>query len=525
MSNLLVYTPQYKLEFQKNYDGFIAFARDELTMFSDSESYGKKGWECDRWSWMTAREKKMTIVFGISHSRSRYTPYRVPYADFAKAYVRYELSLNYKESLGWTSALPFLYQALAEHSESKNKSTVDVMEINNNIINRTEQLIKTSNLSVGGKRNIGLSLQKVLAFIKKMRLKLDIQDWKNPFPRPSDSKIKLDKRSREVEMDKCPSDYQMLQVAEAFNRAETPRQKYFTSLCVMLICQPSRSVELNGLTIHSLQRSDKGRWYLMWHPAKGGAPVRKWIPKLLEDVARQAFERLVEISAPARAAAKFAYDYPDNFMVHDKCITPQNFSQDRVLTFEQFGAAMGFTTGFSSKGSKLGWGHQTSSKWLNDLISRLNGVSNWRRELLKGHHIQADNQVLKKVIRVKELVPVDVKIIFPNYHDLNKIVHEKYKNKVFPYYGHTKVWDCICLVRENEFHKEYKVKPFSWVHVSHGMIANALGSYRETHHPSGSTTNAISIFEDLNITDEDGSRLKLTTHQFRHWLNTKLMLS
>ena len=93
MSDVLVFTPKHELDFQKNYADFIAFAKNELTLFADHVFEGpegtQKGWECDKWSWDTARGKKLTIVFGNSESHSKYTPFKRPFADFAKAYVRY----------------------------------------------------------------------------------------------------------------------------------------------------------------------------------------------------------------------------------------------------------------------------------------------------------------------------------------------------------------------------------------------------------------------------------------------------
>ncbi|KPW03623.1 hypothetical protein [Pseudoalteromonas sp. P1-8] len=520
MSNLLVFTPKHELDFQKNYADFIVFAKNELTLFGDHEFESptgtQKGWECDKWSWGTARGKKLTIVFGNSENHSKYTPFKPPFVDFAKAYVRYEQSLNHKDSVAWASSLMWIYNALKEKAAQNDRSDVDIMHLNNTVINRVEEQIRNSKLGAGGKRNIGLSFEKVLKFIKDKRFKLDLQDWSNPFPRQSDSKIKLDKNSRKAEEDKCPSDYQMLQVADAFNKAITPRQKYFTSLCVMLMCQPSRSVELNGLTINSLQKSDKGRWYLMWSPAKGGDPVKKWVPKILEDVVRQAFDRLIYISAPARAAAKFAHENPDVFLVHHECTTPSDYPQDKPLNYNQFAKAMGFKVGRGSNGAKLNWSSYGSVKWLSNLINKLNGVSNWRKDLLRGGCLSQDNEILIG----NRSEPTGSIIKFPSYRDLRSVVDQKYKTKDFPNYGDIKIWDCITLVRDNEFHKEFAVKPFSWVKVGHGAVSDAIGSARV----SGKSI-ITSVFEELSITDEDGSRLKLNTHQLRHWLNTKLKLA
>ncbi|EMX1048657.1 hypothetical protein AAF472_003953 [Vibrio alginolyticus] len=513
MSNVLLFTPKHQIDFQKNYDDFIAFAKNDLSLFEDiqfktPEGIIQNGWECDKWSWKTEKGRKLTIVFGASQNHSKYTPFQPPFSDFAKAYVRYQQSLNKKDSTTWASSLVFLYQALEEHAAHNDKSSVDIMNINNNVIDRVEQKIRSSDLGAGGKRNIGLSFEKVLKFIKEKRFKLDLQDWSNPFPRQSDASIKLDEKSRKEIEDKCPSDYQMLQVADAFHKAKTPRQKYFSSVCVMLMCQPSRNIELNGLTVNSLQRSDKGRWYLMWHPAKGGDPVRKWVPALLEDVVKQAFERLVEISAPARSAAKFAYENPDLFML----ASDSESSQDKPLTYNQFAKAMGFKTGKSGRGVNITWTTYGSNvKWLNRLISDLNNVNNWKKDLCQGYTILPNNEVVNK----RTGKSAGIVIRFPSYRDLRSIIDEQYKTLDFPNYGDMKVWDCITLVRDYEFHKEFAAKPFSWVHLGHGSLSDAIGSDRGLE----------SIFDELGITDEDGTPLKLNSHQFRHWLNTKLKLA
>lgn len=520
MSDVLIFTPKHKLELQKNYNDFIEFSKNKLTLFDDHEfesnSGVQKGWDCDKWSWGTAKGKKLTIVFGNSESHSKYSPFKQPFADFAKAFVRYQQSLNYKNSVMWASSLAWIYNALEESAIQNGREDVDIMHLTNTDINRIEEQIKNSGLSAGGKRNIGLSFEKVVKFIKEKRFKLDLQEWSNPFPRTSDSRIKLDKDSRKQEVDKCPSDYQMLQVADAFHKAETPRQKYFTSICVMLMCQPSRNIELSGLTVNSLQKSDKGRWYLMWNPAKGGDPIKKWVPKLLEGVVQQAFDRLIDISAPARAAAKFAHENPEVFMVHEQCSTPESFPQDKPLTYNQFAKALGFKVGKDAKGYDYNWGHYGSTKWLNNLISGLNGVSDWKKPLLKGQTLLSNNEVVTRMSNK----PTGGNIRFPSYADLRSVIDDQYKTHDFPNYGDVKLWDSITLVRDNEFHKDFAVKTFSWVLVGHGMLSDAIGSGR------GNGKNKMqSIFDELDIIDEDGTALRLTSHQFRHWLNTKLKLA
>lgn len=131
MSDVLVFTPKHKLDYQKNYADFIAFAKNDLTLFGDYEFNTplgtQKGWECDKWSWGTARGKKLTIVFGNSVNHSKYIPFKQPFADFAKAYVRYEQSLNHKDSTAWASSLVWVYNALEENAAQNDRSDVDIM--------------------------------------------------------------------------------------------------------------------------------------------------------------------------------------------------------------------------------------------------------------------------------------------------------------------------------------------------------------------------------------------------------------
>ena len=516
MADVLVFTPKSKFDYQKNYDDFIAFVKYELTLFSDHQYNGKKGWDCDKWSWTTKNGRLLRIVFGLSETPHKYTPYKYPFADFAKAYVRYEMSLNRKDSVGFASSLPWLYRALLEYAELNNSNSIDVMALNNSVINRIDELIKLSGLGHSGKRNIALSLERVLTFIKDKRFKLDLQYWKNPFHRKKENYLQVDEQSRNIEQDKCPSDYQMMQVAEAFHQAKTSRQKYITSLCVMLMCQPSRLVELRGLTLNSLQKSDTGRWYLMWYPAKGGDPVKKWIPELLEDVVKQAFNRLVEISRPARKAAKFAYNNPGIFMHHDRCTTPKDYPQDIELTYDQFANACGFGTGLQAHGGPIGW-NTIQSKWVMTLLNELNGTNNWREKLPSHSHcITPNNEVAKINTRGAPHKVTDIKIKFPTYSDLRKHVDETYKNCAFPKYGDVNIWDCITLIRENEFHKKHCVKSFSWRFLGPTMLGFAVGA---------KSRSTESIFEELGLVDEDGSALEFCSHQFRHWLNTKLHLA
>jgi hypothetical protein len=127
-----------------------------------------------------------------------------------------------------------------------------------------------------------------------------------------------------------------------------------------------------------------------------------------------------------------------------------------------------------------------------------------------------NNEVAKINTRGEPHKVTNIKINFPNYSDIRKHIDKSYKTSTFPKYGDVNVWDCITLLRENEFHKKHCVRPFSWRFLGHTILGFAIGSKNRS---------SQSIFEELDLVDEDGSPLEFCSHQFRHWLNTKLQLA
>lgn len=70
-------------------------------------------------------------------------------------------------------------------------------------------------------------------------------------------------------------------------------------------------------------------------------------------------------------------------------------------------------------------------------------------------------------------------------------------------------WGALCLHRENEFSRERAVRPETWRIPDANEVNRRLGS-RLT----------ASLFDRMGLRNADGSPIKLTTHQLRHWLST-----
>lgn len=89
---------------------------------------------------------------------------------------------------------------------------------------------------------------------------------------------------------------------------------------------------------------------------------------------------------------------------------------------------------------------------------------------------------------------------------------EKFGGSYWPYLDEErtlKAWDALCLHRENEFNRDRATQGDSWRVPDANEVNRRLGS--------GVTE---SLFKRYGLQHADGSPIKLTSHQLRHWLST-----
>ena len=186
----------------------------------------------------------------------------------------------------------------------------------------------------------------------------------------------------------------------------------------------------------------------------------------MREVVEEAIARLTTIGASARKTARFAHENPGRFMRHPGCTTPTEFGEDDELTQSQVAAAIGLKS-------------TTSPTW-----TRL--PPTWETWAGKG--------------------PI-------TYRVLAEITAKLYQGPNWPYINanrEVKAWEALCVIREAEYDRLKSVRPFSWKLPGTGEINDRLGKREE-----------FSLFERAGMKNPDGSPIKLTTHQLRHWLSTK----
>ena len=89
---------------------------------------------------------------------------------------------------------------------------------------------------------------------------------------------------------------------------------------------------------------------------------------------------------------------------------------------------------------------------------------------------------------------------------------EEFGGRHWPFLDESKavrVWEALCLHREYEFSRDRQVRADSWRIPDANEVNRRLGS-----------RNSLSLFERFGLRRSDGSAIKLTSHQLRHWLST-----
>lgn len=477
MNNIVFLKSRADLDAKANLELFIDHCRNNLTLYSE-----QGGFEANEWHYR-ADGRKFAMTF--SRYKEFSNPYEYdlleePFLTFAKSYVRYRQSEKQNKNIADTMVvLRTVHDALLEVYR-----VADVLNVDGLIQEKSFQLINERYPESDKRYFWGGKLVLLYEFLIDKGIAPALPIWTNHWKKAREKATRTDAESLRWQEERCPSQHQMLSLADCFAKAETTQDKYWSSVLALLMFAPSRGGELAYLTIDSLQELE-GRLFVQWYGQKGFEDTKKWVPEPLEDAVRLAFSRLIEIGQPARDAAKFAHENPGIFYRHSGCITPKNFPESKSLDALQFAHAMNFS--------------RSSIERMTSSLDDHNCESAWNT--FGAHQV-------KWIKRIRERGN-------PTYQDLAHYVLSEYKTDDWPNIPKIgrPVWEALLLIRDNEFHAEHMTKEFSWTLPSVNQLNDQL-SQRPMKNP------IPTIFQRFGIKDEDGSEISLSSHQLRVWLST-----
>lgn len=479
MADIIHFQPKHEISAKQNLDSFIEHSKNTLTLYED-----QGGWQSNNWK---HKQKNRSIAMTFSKYREKanpanFDPLDEPFLSFAKAYIRYNQSIKAVSSVtNKMVALRMLHDALVEVHGAAN-----VLKTDGLVIGELETITKQRVTNKDRRNKIGYQIEILLEFIRSKRIVPALQSWENPWPKVGAKAERTDEDSRKWQDTRCPSMHQMLALADSFANAETLEDKYWSSVITLLMFAPGRAGELSELTVDCLHRGENGALGVRWYAEKGFGHTIKWVPEALEQTVIEAHRRLMEIGKPAREAAKYAYDHPNVFMRHAACCTSDNFAENKPLNAYQFAHAMNF-------------GEKSSSK-IVDKTKDFNSDTAW-------NILGSDKSGW--IAKLRETGN-------PTYQELARYVFDSYSGADWPNLPSIErpVWESLVLIRDREFHNSANARSFSWRLPSVNELNAQLASRDKLKNPPKT------LFQRMGYKDEDGTDIRLTSHQIRVWLST-----
>lgn len=457
--NIFLFKSKTHLTAEGNVEEFINRCKNELSVFGANLNWDEINWK------------------GVVNFTKLGVPSRGYKADdvldqkilpFAKAYIRYQQGHNPSKLRNEIKAIRCIEPALLKVKGKADITLVDIVVLD-------EAIVIARNAYPSTAYQAGIQLTILAEFLNNHNLTVSSFLWKSPLSKPKEIH-RTDKEGSARRDAKMPDEYILFYMAEMFAQdLKEPRDRYTTSTFGLLMLAPGRISEFQDLPLNCLHyeydRNEVQRLGLRFDAGKGFGGDIKWVSTSFLTIAQEAVKRLEELSAPGRKLARWMEQYPDRFYRHEDC---PNVDENCTLSPEQICQAMG-------------WSHPNGVP-KNVLYQFLNALD------LKNYYISGGSislQVLHKSIQ---------KFIPEGWPWKNKERKIKWSESLF------------CL-RRYELHRNKRVSPVVlWTPDENSFTFDLTVRERVEKHRS--------IWKRHGFTRKDGSDIKLTSHQIRHFLNT-----
>jgi hypothetical protein len=380
------------------------------------------------------------------------------FIDFAKAYFRYQQGHHPTGTKNESKALRAIEAALLQvHGNA------DIARLNIAVLDEAAVLAR-GHYSALAAYQCGRELKRLARFVSERNLiSNDLSTWKSPIKKPSDITIQTGTKAKAHQEKKLPNQEALDALAEIFASNPSDQRDIFTSCTfAMTMCAPVRISEILELPVDcEVEMPDsQGVVQYGWrfYSGKGYEGDIKWIPEVMVPIAKEAVRRIRTLTAESRKLAAWVETQSTKFYRHENC---PNVSDDQLLTDAQAAQALGLVKLSDSYQSSVNGIYTLSSLWQYAMTRQPVGLP-W--------------------------LNIDKRI--------------KYSNSLF----------CMSL---GLFNNQRGTSPVILWAPTNNIFNNDL-SPREYE----STENHQSIFDRYGYKTKDGHRLKLTSHQARHLINT-----
>ncbi len=460
MSEIYHFVPKAHLKASENLAAFVESCRSQLTVFGSGLNFDADVWDITKAFNKRGSSYAERIIFRTLATTGRdkkNDPMAEPFKSFAKAHIRYQQGLRPTKVQGSRiAALRVLEQILRE---AQGGSLADPSAITADLLNQAAELTKRRFAPTSAYK-VGAHLELLAHFLDDHRLTPAATGWRNPIKPPADGD-RIGKEFEERRAEKMPSAAALDALTVSFNIATEPIDIIQASVGALLMSAPTRIAEVLTLP-EDCEASpppggDPKQYGLRWWPAKGADPQVKWVIPSMADIAKLAVDKVRRATAQARTVAAWYEENPGTLYL------PPGFEHLRGqdLDLKELAALTG--------GRKMG-DFCTHYK-----LRRRNG---------RVQFAVAEAAILS-------MLPAD----FP----------------VFDRVSDTSYSEALFVVLKHQFRY---TSPMGCMieRVTHGHVANGFGACVKR--------GITSLFDRMGFKEPDGTPIHVTSHQFRHLLNT-----
>jgi hypothetical protein len=469
MPNLKIFTPKSEVDAIKNISEFVAFCKTEITIFGPDIDFLKMTWDItDSVNLKGHGNKRVRVNFSTQETSNDPIPKKLeePFVSFAMSYIRYAQGLNPTKNVGFrVSALRAIEFALRESNSTNAPVLIDGV-----ILNKAAQIISESFAESTAYR-VGMQLEMISSFLDQHHLTRAILTWRSPIKRPVDT-VRVGKEFDLRRAKKLPSEAALDALPKIFNLATDPKDVIYSSIAAILCSAPDRINEVLLLreNCEVFDKNGAGRevYGLRWWPAKGADPMIKWIIPSMVSVVQTAISNIRELTQAARVIAKWYENNPTKLYLPEHL---EHYKNQQLVSFNELSELL--WSNCENRGSANAWCAQ------NDI------------ELIKKSN--------SYFVNFKDVEKVILNSLPNGFPVLNKEIGINYSEALF-------------LTRLNELHPRKATHNTNISPITINQVNTAFGSRSEHQFES--------LFDRMGFTEPDGTPIKVTSHQFRHYLNT-----
>ena len=484
MADLIRFVPRAEVESKLNLEAYVALQRENMP-----KGLGK--WDSNIWDTTAVTEKRQQSKSGSrlyfrswqatksNSTRKLGEAMPSPFKEFAKAYLAEFSREKRVTELGRTLKV---IQALAEATYTLRKEAC-VTKVDGEVLSFASQLLADRH-SHTNRWSYGRALELLADRIKQAGLTPWLMPWKQPFKYKQPARNdRVSKKADERIANRLPNVGSILALADIYHRSTEDRDKVPASFAALAMIAPERAGEILTLPLScttAMERDGTETLGLRWRPLKGGQPKTNWaITDESEHVIRSAIKFLGQRGERAREAARWYATHQDQLYL------PPEFEHLRgqPITLWEASQIVGRATVPKASKKQIVFGVTQS-------VGRLTGdIKKVRTGGSSGHYVN--------LYSFEELEQTILKRLPATFPTVELASGLKY---------HDALW-CLPsnILRPDAETLEYVPDIISIHQINHQFGAN----------PSGNT-----VFSRHNKLDGNGQPWKITTHQFRHLLNT-----